>query len=121
MPRAKTQVPPSPSYKPNVTPPVFVPKESNAPLPNLYAPAYNAQQSMGTPNYNSNFSTFDNPIYTPPSNYQSQPQYSPQPTTPKINYTSLQNYNAAPRGWGQSGSGYKPMSFEKPKAVYSDF
>lgn len=120
LPRKKPAVPPSPTYKPSATPPVFVPKESPAPLPSLYIPAYNAQQNH-TPTYSSQNN--DNYNYPPSPNsynqYDSQPYASP--STPKVSYNSLQNYNTAPRGWGQNKTGYKPITFDKPKSVYSDF
>lgn len=85
---------PSPTFKLNVTSPIYVPKETGSPLPDLHTPAYNAQQNSSNANYND----------------QSNFNFS-QPTTPRLNYNSLQNYNTAPRGWGQN----------KLKPTYSDF
>ncbi|KAJ8982388.1 hypothetical protein NQ317_009643 [Molorchus minor] len=108
LPRSKPKPPLSPSYKPSVIPPVFIPKESSTPLPNLNTPTYNAQQG-----------------YLPHQPYQPilqvQNDYiSPQiPSPRKISYS--QNYNTAPRGWGQIKDSYKPVTFDKPKESYSDF
>lgn len=98
LPKPKPKPPLSPSFKPNVTPQVFVPKETNSPLPDLNTPAYNATSSLLT-----------------------QVSTTPVPSTPKINYTSFQNYNTAPRGWGQGTSYYKPITFDNSVAPYSDF
>lgn len=109
LPRSKPKAPLSPIYKPDVAPQVFVPKESDTPLPNLYAPTYNAQQ-----NY---------PSYQPTLQVQNDvsSQLPPPPPPRKINYDNLQNYNTAARGWGQAKDIYKPITFDKPKSPYSDF
>ncbi|XP_015840184.2 uncharacterized protein LOC656988 isoform X4 [Tribolium castaneum] len=98
LPRSKPKPPLSPSFKPNVVPQVFVPKETNSPLPDLHTPAYNAQS-----------------VFSEPS------AISPSQPSPRINFNSLQNYNTAPRGWGQVQSYYKPITFDKPSTQYSDF
>ncbi|XP_044257429.1 uncharacterized protein LOC123006736 isoform X3 [Tribolium madens] len=95
LPRSKPKPPLSPSFKPNVVPQVFVPKETNSPLPELHTPSYSAQN-----------------VFTEPSTI------SP---SPRINFNALNNYNTAPRGWGQAQSYYKPITFDKPSTQYSDF
>ncbi|XP_060519348.1 uncharacterized protein LOC132697757 isoform X2 [Cylas formicarius] len=108
LPRPQQKPALSPSYKPNTSPSVFVPKESTSPLPNPYYPAYNA-----TPAYN----------YQPPSHtYDDSFLATPlPPTTKKISFDDLQNYNTAPRGWGDVKDVYRPLTFDKPKSPYSDF
>lgn len=107
LPRVKPISAPSPTFKPNITPPVFVPKETGSPLPDLYVPAYNAQQ-------NASDISSSNVSYGDQQNLNVS-----QPINQRLNYNSLQNYNTAPRGWGQNS--YKPLSFSKQKSVYSDF
>ncbi|KAK9880848.1 hypothetical protein WA026_013173 [Henosepilachna vigintioctopunctata] len=108
LPRVKTtSAPASPRFKPNITPPVFVPKESNTKLPNYYLPAYSAEPSP--------YLT-ENSCYTRPQPTQS---VAPSRVTKSINFGNLQNYNTAPRGWAQAKNVYKPITFDtKP---YSDF
>ncbi|KAL3285201.1 hypothetical protein HHI36_019316 [Cryptolaemus montrouzieri] len=106
LPRSKpNSAPMSPRYKPNVTPPVFIPKESNSPLPNYYLPSYSAQQ------------------YLPPSepSYEEHQVHRVAPSHPvkKIDFGSLQNYNTAPRGWTHTKNVYKPITFDSKS--YSDF
>lgn len=106
LPKTKpAAAPPSPSYRSNATPPVFVPKESDAPLPPYYSsqPSYVAQD------------------HTPQGHYAQQQQcYSPQPSS-SYNLNNLQNYNTAARGWKQNSSIYRPVTFDKPVSPYTDF
>ncbi|KAJ8919944.1 hypothetical protein NQ315_006473 [Exocentrus adspersus] len=90
--RSSTPPRSKPSYKPDMPSQVFVPKESTTPLSSPYAPAYNATHSE---------------TYATPSR--------------RVNYDNLQNYNTAPRGWGETKTIYKPITFDKPKSPYSDF
>lgn len=103
---------PSPTYKPSVTPPVFIPKETNAPLPDINTSIYSSPQ--GATSYNATSTHYNDEQNFAPS----QPQ---PPTTPRLNYNSLQNYNTAPRGWGANQDAYKPLSFTKQKSKFSDF
>lgn len=115
LPRSKPKAPLSPSFKSTVTPPVFIPKESDAALQNLYTPSYNAQQS---------YVPSPQPIIAETPNYQPQSRTAPQsPLAPTriINFNSLQNYNTAPRGWGATKTAYKPVTFDKPQVSYTDF
>ncbi|CAH0545732.1 unnamed protein product [Brassicogethes aeneus] len=108
LPRSKPKAPLSPSYRPDVTPPIFVPKESTTPVSSHIHPSYNAQQSsMPEPSYHGT-SPVPEPYYTS--------QNPPVPPT-RINFNCMQNYNTAARGWGQSKT-YKPVTFDNP---YSDF
>lgn len=113
LPRPQSKPPLSPTYKPDVAPQTFVPKESNAPLPNLYAPAYNAHSP--TTEYTAP------PNYIPSQTYDDSLLSTPLPTQKKINFDSLHNYNTAPRGWGGSRDVYKPLTFESPRSPYSNF
>lgn len=97
LPRPKPKPPLSPSFKPNVAPQVFVPKETNSPLPELHTPAYNAQ------------------------NIYAESSIAPPQSSPRINFNALHNYNTAPRGWGKAQTYYKPITFEKASTPYSDF
>lgn len=107
--KAKTPASPSPSFKSPVTPPVFVPKESNAPLPSLYS----SQPSYVAPSCKSPV-----PTYQKQSSYSYQPQESTTPT-PKVDLGDFDNFNTAPRGWQKSQSFYRPITFNKQ--TYSDF
>ncbi|XP_063919964.1 uncharacterized protein LOC135134972 isoform X4 [Zophobas morio] len=98
LPRSKPKPPLSPSYKPNVAPQVYVPKETNTPLPEFNTPSYNASNTLLT----------------------QSPIVPPQPP-PRVNFGAFQNYNTAPRGWGQNINYYKPITFDKPAVSYSDF
>nr|XP_023013357.1 uncharacterized protein LOC111503310 isoform X1 [Leptinotarsa decemlineata] len=101
LPRCKPKAPLSPNFKSNVNPPVFVPKESNIPLRSSYPPA-NIQQSYE---------------YEPTLQISVQ---QPAPTR-KLDLNALQNYNTAPRGWGETKKFYKPITFNQPRGAYSDF
>ncbi|GJQ76837.1 hypothetical protein Trydic_g15044 [Trypoxylus dichotomus] len=90
--KPKQKAPPSPNFKAScTTPPVFIPKET-------YPASYPSS-------------------YTPSNSYGS---YVPEPTTPKIDLSNVQNYNTAPRGWGQVKDVYKPVTFAK-RSSYTDF
>ncbi|XP_050315731.1 uncharacterized protein LOC126750197 isoform X6 [Anthonomus grandis grandis] len=107
LPRSQSKPPLSPSYKPNVVPPVFVPQESNSPLPSFYpSPKYNAHQTDSS--------------YTPTHTYDDSFISTPLPVK-KISFDNFQNYNTAARGWGQTKDVYKPLTFDKPRSPYSDF
>lgn len=41
----------------------------------------------------------------------------PPPRTVFMDYSLLQNYNTAPRGWGGSMDYYRPVTFSKPIAA----
>ncbi|KAG5894023.1 hypothetical protein JTB14_018128 [Gonioctena quinquepunctata] len=100
LPRCKPKAPLSPNFKSNVNPPVFIPKESNTPLTSTYPPV-NPQQG-----------------------YEYEPVLqisSAQQSAKKLDLNSLQNYNTAPRGWGETKNFYKPITFSQPREVYSDF
>jgi hypothetical protein len=97
LPRSKPKPPLSPSYKPNVAPQVFVPKETDSPLTDFNTPAYKAQTAFA------------------------EPSVAPPQPPPRSSYNAWQNYNTAPRGWGQSPNYYRPITFDKPSGSYSDF
>ncbi|XP_022918182.2 uncharacterized protein [Onthophagus taurus] len=102
LPRTMTKTPPSPSFKAAAatTPPVFIPKETSTPLSSYPPqPSYSSQQSYG---------------------YQDYSQVLPS-STPKLDVGSLQNYNTAPRGWGEIRDFYKPVTFDKPRSPFTDF
>lgn len=94
---------PVPSFKPATPAPVFVPKESNAPLSPMY-------QSYAPPPKEN----------IPPMQTQSYQATPPLPPV-RVNFNNLQNYNTAARGWGDLKQVYKPVTFDKPKSPYSDF
>ncbi|CAG9826967.1 unnamed protein product [Diabrotica balteata] len=96
LPRTKPKSTASPTYKPPGSPSVFIPKES----PSYFTP------SEAEPNYN----------YEP----SLQISQAPKPTK-KLDLHSLQNYNVAPKGWTEAKNFYKPLSFNQPKEMYSDF
>lgn len=101
LPRSsKPTTPASPSYRSNATPPIFVPQETNAPLPNYYTPQ---------PSYvaSGQHDTID-------TNYLSQ-------NVTNYDLGGVNNFNTAPRGWQQNRSIYKPVTFEKPVSPYTDF
>ncbi|XP_028138707.2 uncharacterized protein LOC114333079 isoform X1 [Diabrotica virgifera virgifera] len=96
LPRTKPKSTASPTYKPPGSPSVFIPKES----PSYFTP------SESEPNYN----------------YEPSLQISQAPKPTKIlDLHSLQNYNVAPKGWTEAKNYYKPLSFNQPKEMYSDF
>ncbi|ENN81839.1 hypothetical protein YQE_01778, partial [Dendroctonus ponderosae] len=116
LPRSRSKPPLSPTFKPNIAPPVFVPKESDSPLPSLYsAPTYNAHQ----PNTLSAPTSYA--PQAPSQTYDDSYLSTPLPPQRKFNLENVQNYNTAARGWGQVADVYRPMTFEKPRSPYSDF
>lgn len=121
LPKSKPKVPApmSPGYKTPVTPPVYVPKETNAPPPSFYPP----QPAYVAPAAKSPVPTYTKqPSYTAKpaaQSYTPQPSYTPACTTPKVDINSLDNFNTAARGWQKSQSFYRPVTFNKQ--TYSDF
>lgn len=98
LPRAKSKPKsPQPTYQPNVPPAVFIPKESPEP-----ASQYGGAGILMTSDHQS---------------YSQPPSLSPR----KFDFDHLQNYNTAPRGWGDSKNFYKPITFNQSKQQYSDF
>lgn len=80
----------TPSYKAEASPSVFIPKENELLSPSYEVPSYNLQSEQG---FNA-------------------------PPPPVRKYGNFNNYNTAPRGWGQQRS-YKTVSFTD--VDYSDF
>ncbi|KAL1516849.1 hypothetical protein ABEB36_000695 [Hypothenemus hampei] len=108
LPRTQSKPPLSPTYKSNITPPIFVPKETSSPLPSLYVPTYNAHPNSG---------------YTAPPVAQTHDDsyFLTSSNQRKFDLSNAQNYNTSARGWGHHTDVYKPLTFDKPRSPYSDF
>lgn len=97
LPRTKSKSKsPQSLYQPNVPPAVFIPKERPE-----SSQQYDGSGILMTSNY--------------------QPYDTSPLSSRRIDFDNLQNYNTAPRGWGEVKNFYKPITFNQPKQSYSDF
>lgn len=98
--------PPPPSPPVSTTPELYKPKAPRAWNPQPTCKTFN-DESASKP-------------YAQQLSY-SEAEQTQQTSQHSLNYSSMNNFNTAPRGWQKSMSFYRPVTFNPVPAAYTDF